>query len=94
MKCILLSVSFVKGIAALHTELRRFCGILGFPAALIALILLFCCRLRIAAFGAEFALVYCSAGAGPAVVGGLCFAAFGTKLAGSGCAAGAGPRVS
>ena len=94
MKCILLSVSFVKGIAALCAELWGIRGILGFPAALIALILLFCGRLRITAFGAEFTLVNGAAGAGPAIVGGLCFAAFGTKLAGSGCAAGAGPSVS
>ena len=55
---ILLFVVIVKDVAALGAELRRICGILGLPAALVTLVKRCACGLWLAALGAELALVY------------------------------------
>ena len=69
--------------------------ILRLPSALIALVKGRCGRLFRTAFGAEFSLIYRTAGTGPAVglrLRALC-AAFRAKLSGNSRTAGAGPAV-
>ena len=61
------SVVIIKDVAALGAELGRIGRIRRSPAALVALIYLSACGLGCTAVLAEFALIYCTARAGPAV---------------------------
>ena len=85
----LLNVVAVKLIAAFRAELGRILGILGLPAALVAAVKGFVCRLLRTAFRAELTLVHCAAAADPT----LGCAALGAELAGIDRAALAGPAV-
>ena len=78
---LLLYIAVIERIAAFHAEFRRIMRIFRFPAALIALIERRTCRLRLTALHAEFALVYSTALAAPAVLGRLWRAALRAELA-------------
>ena len=94
LRCFLLRVFVVEDIAALGAELRRMLRIRGGPAALVALIELRSGRLRLAALGAELALIDGAAFAGPALNGSrLRLAAVRAELRGVFRAAFALPRV-
>ena len=68
---ILFNVGVVKGVAAFGTELRGMLRILRLPAAFITAVERYAGRFLGAAILAELALVYCTAGAGPPVLGRL-----------------------
>ena len=58
---LLLDVSIIEGVTALRAELGRICGILGFEAALVALVKRCACGSLSSASAAEITLVYGSA---------------------------------
>ena len=68
-------------------------GIIRLPAALVALVLGDAGGLFRPALGAEFALVHCAAGTGPAVRGRLGLAALGAEFSGGGGPTGADPAT-
>lgn len=65
----LLFVAVVENVSALGTELRRILRVLGLPAAFVAAVKGRFCGLGSSALGTEFALVYRTAFACPAVCG-------------------------
>ena len=87
-------IVIVKNVSAFGAEFRRMMGIFGLTAAFVAAIKGSVVGLLCAAFGAEFAFVDCTAGAGPACCLGLFGSAFGAEFAGRNIAAGAFPTVS
>ena len=58
-------IVLVEGVSTLGAELRRLLGVCRRPTALVALVLLGSCRLRLSAVGTELACVCSAAFAGP-----------------------------